>query len=66
MDLWDQPLWFVAEIFMENCGNTFIEDDVLAYEPANHQIALQFVIDRLNDSSFVTSEGFRNASSAGA
>ena len=54
------PASTLAEVFMENCGNSFIEEDVLAFVPTDHHVALQLVLDRLNDSGFVTSEGFRN------
>jgi hypothetical protein len=51
------PLTAVAEVFMTNCCCDFIEKDVLAHEPADHDAALRLVIDRLNDSGFLQNDG---------
>lgn len=52
----------VAEVFIRNCGNDFLQEDVLAYEPKTHEVALQMVLDRLNNSGFLQSEALRSAS----
>jgi hypothetical protein len=51
----------VAVVFVENCQNSFLEDDVLAEEPADHDAALTLVLDRLNDSGFLQSDGLHVA-----
>lgn len=50
----------VAEVFIKNCGNDFLKEDVLAYEPQTHEEALQMVLDRLNNSGFLQSEALRS------
>ncbi|MBM4098123.1 MAG: DDE-type integrase/transposase/recombinase, partial [Planctomycetes bacterium] len=49
----------IATVFVANCNNAFLEDDVLAAEPADHDAALALVLDRLNDSGFLQSDGLR-------
>jgi hypothetical protein len=52
----------IAIVFVENCRNSFLEDDVLAHEPEDHDVALRLVLDRLNDSGFLQSDGLRESS----
>ncbi len=42
------PSKAIAEVFVRNCRNKFLEKDVLAREPADHRAALELVLDRLN------------------
>jgi hypothetical protein len=50
----------VAEVFVENCDNDFLIDDVKAYKPADHAQALKLVMDRLGSAGFLQSEGLRS------
>jgi len=50
----------VARAFMHNCNCAFLVRDVLAHEPADHTVALDLVLDRLNDSGFLQSDELRN------
>lgn len=54
------PLKIVAETFIKNCRNSFLQEDILAYEPSDHDVALQMVLDRINDSGFLQSEALRD------
>ena len=54
------PGKMVARAFMHNCNCAFLVRDVLAHEPADHTVALDLVLDRLNDSGFLQSDELRN------
>jgi hypothetical protein len=54
------PPLVVAEVFVENCDNDFLIDDVKAYKPTDHAQALKLVMDRLGSAGFLQSEGLRS------